>query len=124
VLNKSIGRSFKKGSVTMEFVTLIPLLLIMILFIAQFFVAGMAVVETEVTLRDTVRYAAEIGDEKKAKKWGLNRFDATGYYDMESLKVEIKDEEVIATSRTRIEWLFTSASPFHYRSKVKTPVID
>jgi Flp pilus assembly protein TadG len=108
----------------MEFVMIIPLLLIMILFIAQFFVAGMAVVETEVTLRDTVRYAAEIGDEKKAKKWGLNRFDATGYYDMESLKVEIKDEEVIATSRTRIEWLFTSASPFHYRSKVKTPVID
>ncbi|SFG59617.1 TadE-like protein [Planifilum fulgidum] len=124
MLNKSIGRSFKKGSVTMEFVTLIPLLLIMILFIAQFFVAGMAVVETEVTLRDTVRYAAEIGDEKKAKRWGLNRFDASGYYDMESLKVEIKDEEVIATARTRIEWLFTSAAPFHYRSKVKTPVID
>ncbi len=127
VVRKPFGCIFrfnKRGSVTMEFVTIIPVLLIMILFIAQFFVAGMAVVETEVTLRDTVRYAAEIGDEKKAKKWGLNRFDATGYYDMESLKVEIKDEEVIASSRTRIEWLFTSANPFHYRSTVKAPVIE
>lgn len=127
MIRKFLGRIFRfnrRGSVTLEFVTIIPLLLIMILFIAQFFVAGMAVVETEVTLRDTVRYAAEIGDEKKAKKWGLNRFDATGYYDMESLKVEIKDEEVIASSRTRIEWLFTSANPFHYRSTVKAPVIE
>src|SRR5690606_6008599 len=100
----------------MEFVTLIPLLLIMILFIAQFFVAGMAVVETEVTLRETCCYAAEIGEESKAIRWRLNPFQASGHYDIESLKVEIKDEEVIATARTRIEWLFTSASPFHYRS--------
>lgn len=127
VVRKPFGCIFrfnKRGSVTMEFVTIIPVLLIMILFIAQFFVAGMAIVETEVILRDTVRYAAEIGDEKKAKEWGLDRFDATGYYDMESLKVEIKDEEVIASSRTRIEWLFTSANPFHYRSTVKAPVIE
>ena len=60
--NKSSGRNFnKKGSVTMEFVMIIPLLLIMILFIAQFFVAGMAVVETEVTLRDTVGNPDKVG---------------------------------------------------------------
>jgi len=114
----------RRGSVTLEFVTTIPVILIIILFIAQFFVAGMAIVETEVILRDTVRYAAEIGDEKKARAWGLDRFDATGYYGLESLKVEIKDKEVIATSRTRIEWLFTSTAPFYYRSTVRAPVIE
>lgn len=113
-----------RGSVTMEFILTFPVLLIIILFIAQFFVAGMAIVETEGVLRDTVRYAAETGDAKKAEERGLEHFDATGYYNMESLKVEIKDGQVIATSNTRIEWLFTSSAPFHYRSTVKAPVID
>lgn len=114
----------RKGSVTMEFIVTFPVLLLIILFIAQFFVAGLAIVETEGVLRDTVRYAAETGDVKRAKERGLEQFNTTGYYDIESLKVEIKDGQVIATSNTRIEWLFTSSAPFNYRSTVKAPVID
>lgn len=108
----------------MEFIVTFPVLLFIILFIAQFFVAGMAIVETEGVLRDTVRYAAETGNVKKAEERGLKKFDATGYYDMESLKIKIKDGQVIATSTTRIEWLFTSSAPFNYRSTVKAPVIE
>lgn len=114
----------RKGSVTMEFILTFPVLLIIILFIAQFFVAGMAIVETEGVLRDTVRYAAETGNVEKAKELGLEKFTTTGYYDMVSLKVDIKDGQVIATSNTRIEWLFTSSAPFNYHSTVKAPVID
>lgn len=113
-----------RGSVTMEFVVTLPVLLFILLFIGQFFVAGMAVVETEGVLRDTVRYAAETGDVKKARKLGLERFDTTRFYDMEYLKVEIKDEQVIATCRTRIELIFSTLDPLQYRSSVKAPVIE
>lgn len=108
----------------MEFVVTLPVLLFILLFIGQFFVAGMAVVETEGVLRDTVRYAAETGDVKKARKLGLERFDTTRFYDMEYLKVEIKDEQVIATCRTRIELIFSTLDPLQYRSSVKAPVIE
>ena len=108
----------------MEFVVTLPVLIFILLFIGQFFVAGMAVVETEGVLRDTVRYAAETGDVKKARKLGLERFDTTRFYEMESLKVEIKDKQVIATSRTRIDLLFSTMEPLQYRSSVKAPVID
>jgi len=108
----------------MEFIVTFPVLLFIILFIAQFFVAGLAIVETEGVLRDTVRYAAETGNVKKAQERGLEKFDTTGYYDMESLKVKIKDGQVVATAKTRIEWLFISSAPFNYRSTVKAPVIE
>jgi|SRR5690606_17014180 hypothetical protein len=122
-LKRSI-RLNQMGSVTMEFVVTLPVLIFILLFIGQFFVAGMAVVETEGVLRDTVRYAAETGDVKKARKLGLERFDTTRFYEMESLKVEIKDKQVIATSRTRIDLLFSTMEPLQYRSSVKAPVID
>lgn len=120
---KRLIRLNRTGSVTMEFVVTFPVLLFILLFIAQFFVAGMAVVETEGVLRDTVRYAAETGDVKKARKLGLERFDETRFYDMESLKVKIKDGQVIAKSRTRIDLLFATLDPLQYRSSVKAPVI-
>ena len=77
-LKRSI-RLNQMGSVTMEFVVTLPVLIFILLFIGQFFVAGMAVVETEGVLRDTVRYAAETGDVKKARKLGLERFDTTRF---------------------------------------------
>lgn len=121
---KKLIRLNRTGSVTMEFVVTLPVLLFILLFIGQFFVAGMAVVETEGVLRDTVRYAAETGDVKKARKLGLERFDTTRFYDMEYLKVEIKDKQVIATSRTRIDLIFSTLDPLQYRSSVKAPVIE
>lgn len=119
-----LSRSHRKGSVTLELITIIPLVVLMCLVVWQFVVAGMAVSETQSMLKDTVRYAALTGDEKKAKKKGQDSFSKSNHYYLHSLNVKIEKGKAKATAKTKIKFVFFSLPPFTYESKAQAPVID
>jgi len=52
------NRTQKKGSVTLEFVVLLPLFILLSLLAWQLFLSGMAVIDSHAAVRDAVRVAA------------------------------------------------------------------
>ncbi|MFC7443317.1 TadE/TadG family type IV pilus assembly protein [Laceyella putida] len=112
-----------KGSVTLEFIVVIPLVIFMCLFVAQFVVAGMAVLETQHFVKDGVRLAASSGKPKKEEERGKKEFGNSHNYWLSSYKVKIKDEQVVASADTKIRCIFLPIEPFTYHYSTKTPVI-
>lgn len=119
-----ILKSRKKGSATLEFITVLPLVIFMCLFVWQLIVAGMAVFETQWVLKEGVRIAASSGSAKEAENKARVAFHASDYYSLDSYKVKIQDEKAVAKAKVRIKVLFMSSSPFTYSSSAKTPVYD
>ncbi|MFD1424528.1 TadE/TadG family type IV pilus assembly protein [Laceyella tengchongensis] len=112
-----------KGSVTLEFIMVIPLVIFMCLFVGQFVVTGMAVLETHHFVKDGVRSAASSGKPQNEEKQGKVRFDKTSHYWLSDYEVKIKDGQVIATAVTKIKWIFLPIDPFTYQYVAKSPVI-
>ncbi|MFD1408544.1 hypothetical protein ACFQ49_10340 [Kroppenstedtia eburnea] len=86
---KRILKCGKKGSATLEFITILPLVIFMCLFVWQLIVAGMAVFETQWVLKEGVRIAASSGSTKEAENKARSAFHASDYYSLDSYKVKI-----------------------------------
>lgn len=114
----------RKGAATLEFVTVLPLVILMCLVVWQLVVAGMAVLEAQSVLKKGVRLAASSGNAKEAEKKGRLSFQESDYYSLDSYQVEIKDQRATAKAKVKIKVLFMSSSPFTYTSSAKTPIYD
>lgn len=114
----------RKGAVTLEFVTVLPLVILMCVFVWQLIVAGMAVLEAQGVLKEGVRMAASSGNAKEAERKGRSSFQGSDYYSLDSYKVEIKDQKAIAKAKVKIKILFMSSAPFTYSSSAKTPIYE
>lgn len=117
----------KKGGITVEFVTILPLCLLIALFIWQMAVSVMAIMETETLLRDEARLAATTGNLKQAEKKGKKSFDNTRYYQLDSFKLkEYKDQRekrIVASAVTKIQVVFIPSQSFEYKSTKDTVII-
>lgn len=114
----------QQGSVTLEYIMILPLVFIMCLFIWQFIVAGMAVWETQYLVREGIRQAASDRDVEKEEERGKKAFPSDGNFRLKDYKVQMKDGQVIATAITEIDAVFLPLQPFEYTYTAKTPLID
>ena len=116
----------KKGSATIEFLTILPLVFFMCLFVWQFFVSGMAVMETRSLVRDAARMAAVSNDAEETEEQAKKKFGDTDNYYLSDLEIKImeKDGQVQATAKTKIEYVFLPISPFTYEYSAKAPLFQ
>ncbi|SMO80423.1 peptidoglycan DD-metalloendopeptidase family protein [Melghirimyces algeriensis] len=114
----------RKGAATLEFVMILPLVILMCVVVWQLIVAGMALWEAQSALKNGVRLAASSGSAKEAEREGRSSFQGSDYYSLDSYKVEIKDKQAIAKAKVKIKVLFMSSSPITYTSSAKTPLYD
>lgn len=117
-------RRFRKGSATLEFITILPLVFMMCLFVWQFVVAGMAVMETQTLVKEGARLAAQSGDADREEKRGLEAFPATRDYRLISYRVQIRDGQATASAETEIDAVFLPLPSFKYTTSAKAPVIQ
>ncbi|MFD1395594.1 TadE/TadG family type IV pilus assembly protein [Kroppenstedtia eburnea] len=117
----------KKGGITVEFVTILPLCLLIALFIWQMAVSVMAIMETETLLRDEARLAATTGNLKQAEKRGKESFDNTRYYQLDSFKLkeyqDQREKRIVASAVTKIQVVFIPSQSFNYKSTKDTVII-
>ncbi|PRZ13273.1 TadE-like protein [Laceyella sediminis] len=119
------GSRKRKGSATLEFITIIPLVFFMCLVVWQFFVAGMAVMETQSLVKEGVRLTASSGKPEKEEARGKKVFPNTEDYHLSSYEVKIKDGQVIAKAKTEIDIVFLpGSSSVSFETKAKSPVIN
>ncbi len=123
IIRRSCGK--KKGSVTIEFITVLPLVFFMCLFVWQFFVSGMAVMETRTLVRDGVRLAAATNNIEETEEKSKDAFPNTGNYYLSEFDVKIleKDGQVQATAKTKVEYVFLPLPPFTYEYSAKAPLV-
>lgn len=121
---KSLYRE-RRGGITVEFIAVLPLMIMAALLIWQMAVAGLAVMDTQVALRDAIRVAATTGSKTKAEKHGRDSFGKSSYYRLTDFKVEIKNGKATAHGQTKIDLLFlpNAKNFFTYKQKSETPVI-
>ncbi|WP_091837892.1 TadE/TadG family type IV pilus assembly protein [Marininema halotolerans] len=125
----------RRGGITVEFVALVPLLLLTVCFILQLAICVMAIVETENTIRDEARYAASTGQIVKAEKDGKKKFGLTKYYHLKSFDVYQKklgtnklgkpiwDNHITVRAVTKIKVVFLPDKYITYHSKKKSIII-
>ncbi len=118
------SQKHRAGAATLEFTIVLPLFFLLCLVIWQLIVVGMAIMDTQAALRDAVKLAATSGDTKKAIEQGKSSFGTSNQYELTSLKVEIKDNKVHASAKTKIPVLFTSALPYTYENTAEAPVVQ
>lgn len=114
----------RKGGVTVEFVTMLPLMVIVALLLWQAAVSVMAIMETESMIRDQGRLAASGDSLKEAENRGKESFRDTDYYYLESFKLKKEDDNIIATAETRIRVVFIPSGDFAYTSEKKNVIIQ
>ncbi len=113
----------RKGAASVEFVTILPLTLLLAVAVWQLALVGAAIMDTHSAVRDAVKIASMTGDSKFAEKEGSNSFGDSNAYDLKSLKVKIKGEDAKATAKTKIPVLFIKSTPFSYTSSSEAPVL-
>lgn len=118
------NRTQRKGSVTLEFVVLLPLFILLCLIAWQLFLSGMAVIDTHAAVRDAVRVASTTGDTDEAEKQGKNSFGQSGSYKLKRLDVKIEDGEAIAKAKVEIPILFLASKPITYETEEKAPALN
>lgn len=117
------SRMSRKGSATVEFISVLPLVILMCLVVWQFVVAGMAVLETETLLSNWSRLAASSGELEEMEKQGREDFEPTGYYRLKSFEMKEKDDQIIVEAKTEIDLLFLPSTTVTYSGLQKTPLI-
>jgi Flp pilus assembly protein TadG len=123
---KKFLKPFKErtGSSTVEFVLVIPFFLLMALFVWQFAVAGLAVLDTQAALRDAVRVAAVEKDPGAAIQQAKASFGKSGAY-RASFNVSIGSEQAVVTARTEVDIVFASGlPPITFTRSAVAPVLD
>ncbi|EGK09953.1 M23/M37 family peptidase [Desmospora sp. 8437] len=113
----------RKGAASVEFVTILPLALLLAMAVWQLALVGAAIMDTHSAVRDAVKIASMTGDSKFAEKEGKKSFGDSSAYDLKSLKVKIKGEDVTASAETKIPVLFMKNTPFSYTSSSEAPVL-
>lgn len=113
-----------KGSVTLEFIVVLPLVVFMCMFVAQFVVAGMAVLETQNFVKDGARLAASSGKLKKEEVRGKREFNNNHNYWLSSYRVKRKGGQLVTTAETKIRCIFLPIEPFTYQYSAKSPMIE
>jgi Flp pilus assembly protein TadG len=116
--------SNRKGAATIEFVLILPMIVMLSLVVWQMAIAGMAVMDTKSALSDAVRVAAVTGDKEKAKEQALNSFGVSKDYRIKQFDIEFEEDKVIAKAKTQIDVLFMDSSPFEITRKAEAPLID
>lgn len=114
----------KKGSATLEFLSILPLVVLMCLLIWQFVVAGVAVMDSQSLVSEAVRHVSTSKDKKEAKKRALKNFGDSSYYDIERFKVEIKGDQAVAKVETKIKLVFWSYPAISYKTMKAAPLIQ
>jgi hypothetical protein len=95
----------------------------MCLFVWQFVVAGMAVLETETLVKEGARQAARSGSAEREEKRGKEAFRNTGDYRLLSYRVKIRDGQAEVHAETEIDAVFLQLPSFRYHASAKAPVI-
>lgn len=117
--------SSQKGSATLEFLTILPVVLLLSLVVWQFFVAGLAVMDAQSLVSEAARYASLDQEEaEEAKEKALKKFGDSSYYNIKNFEVEIEDEEAIAQVETEIQVVFFPSAAFSYKTMKTAPVMD
>ncbi|GGE21543.1 hypothetical protein GCM10011571_24530 [Marinithermofilum abyssi] len=112
----------KKGSVTIEFMFLIPLFMFMALFIWQVVIAGLAVMNTQTALQDAVRVASITEDEDAAREQAYKTFGNPSSYKLSNLSIDVQNDRAVVTAKTDIDVLFMS-STISYTKTAQAPVL-
>lgn len=113
----------KKGSATLEFLSILPLVVLMCLLVWQFVVAGVAVMDSQSLVSEAVRYASTTHNEKEAKKQALKKFGDSGYHEIKHFQIKVEKGQAIAKVETKIKLVFLRDLAFSYKTMKKAPVI-
>lgn len=117
------SQRYRRGAATIEFMVILPLFFLLGLVVWQLVLTGMAVVDTQAAVRDTVRVVSTSGDKEKGVKEGKDSFGSPEGYSLKKLKVKIEGEEVLVKATTKIPLLFMDSSPFTYQTQSKAPML-
>lgn len=115
---------FRKGSVTVEFILIIPAFVMLSLVVWQMAVAGLAVINTQAALRDAVRVAAVSNDPAKARQQAIQSFGNSSDYRLRDISVSIQGDKAVARATTEIDILFANLTPITYTRTAQAPILD
>lgn len=119
------SRSHRKGSPTVEFVMVIPFFILMALVVWQMAVAGMAVMDTQAALRDSVRVAAMTQNEDEASQQAYKSFGENGSYRISDLEVDIGDENAVVRATTEVDLIFLNVTtPIQFEHEAEAPILE
>lgn len=117
------SQSKRRGSATIEMVSILPLFLLLALLLWQLAIAGLAVVDAQSAIRDALHVASKTRDEEKAEEDGKASFGKGKQYKLAELNVDIKGEEAIVKAEIQIPLIFMKNSkPFTYRFESTAPL--
>ncbi|TCP69224.1 M23 family metallopeptidase [Baia soyae] len=117
------SQSKRKGSATLEMVSMLPLYILLALLIWQLAIAGLAVVDAQSAMRDALHVAAQTRDEEQAEKDGKAAFGEGKQYQLTKLSVDIKGEEATAKAEIKIPIIFMDdTSPITYEFESTSPL--
>ncbi|PTX55278.1 TadE-like protein [Melghirimyces profundicolus] len=112
-----------RGSVTIEFVFIIPMIVLMAMFLWQVVIAGMAVISTQSALQDAVRVASITEDVDKARHEAMKTFGNSSNYRLQNFNVNIQGDRAVATANTKIDVIFMSSRTLSYSETAQAPVM-
>lgn len=111
----------RKGASTTEFVTLVPVFMILCLIVWQVILAGQAVLATHAALRDAVRVAASGSGNPKDQ--AFKSFGKHESFELKNLKIETHSGKVKVKGGTNIPIIFAKSSPIYYSSEAEAPIL-
>jgi murein DD-endopeptidase MepM/ murein hydrolase activator NlpD len=121
---KRWSRKYRKGAASVEFVTILPLSILLFFVLWQLVLLGAAVMDTHAAVRDAVKIASTTGDEELAETEGMASFGEAKSYILDTLTVVIENGEAKVEAETSIPILFMTTSPFTYSTSAEAPVLN
>ncbi|MFC4075474.1 M23 family metallopeptidase [Salinithrix halophila] len=114
----------RKGAATVEFVSILPLALLISLALWQLVIFGVAIMDTHSAIRDAVKIASTTGDVDLAEEEGKASFGKATGYKLKSLKVKIENHQVKVRAKTDIPFLFMNTSAYTYSGGSEAPLLN
>ncbi|MDR6227065.1 hypothetical protein [Desmospora profundinema] len=114
----------RKGSVTLESIVILTLFLLMTLFVWQFVVAGIAILETQDWLTRASRDLS-IGEPKKdVEELAKERFKSASYHTLKAIDLKVEDGQATVKAEIGIQPIIKGFPVFPYQTEVVTPVMN
>ncbi|PMB04020.1 hypothetical protein CEN49_21750 [Fischerella thermalis CCMEE 5273] len=113
----------KKGSATIESIVIITLFLFMTLFVWQFVVAGIAIMETQDWLTRASRELSAGETETDVESRVQERFSTANYHTLRAISLKIDDGQVTVKAEISIHPVIKGFPSFPYQTEVVTPVL-
>ncbi|SFS85903.1 M23 family metallopeptidase [Marininema halotolerans] len=114
----------RKGAASVEFVTILPLVLLISMAVWQFAIFSLAIMDTHSAIRDAIKVASVTGDVKTARKEGISSFGKSNAYKLKKLSVKVNHGEVTVSANTNIPIIFVNSKAFTYSSDSDAPVLN